>query len=55
INLIDGIREDFDDGFILIRASGTEHIIRLTAEFKTEKRLEEIKEKAEKIIRWAVQ
>lgn len=49
-NTIDGIREDFDDGFVLVRASGTEQAIRLTAEFRSGKRLEEITEKARKVI-----
>ncbi|MFH1394503.1 MAG: hypothetical protein ABII71_01365 [Candidatus Micrarchaeota archaeon] len=36
----DGIRVDEDDGWFLIRASGTEPIVRLTMEYKTAKRLE---------------
>ncbi|MFH0884901.1 MAG: hypothetical protein V1861_04285 [Candidatus Micrarchaeota archaeon] len=35
----DGIRIDEPDGWFLIRASGTEPIVRLTMEYKTEKRL----------------
>lgn len=53
-NTIDGVREDFADGFVLVRASGTEHAIRLTAEFKTKKRLEEMTEKARAIIKEAL-
>lgn len=49
-NTIDGIREDFDDGFVLVRASGTENAIRLTAEFKDEKQLKKIVEKTKQII-----
>lgn len=37
----DGIRIDEEDGWFLIRASGTEPVIRLTMEYKTEKRLHE--------------
>jgi phosphoglucosamine mutase len=36
----DGVRLDEDDGWFLIRASGTEPIIRLTVEYKTKERLE---------------
>lgn len=53
-NTIDGVREDFPDGFVLVRASGTEHAIRLTAEFKTEERLEEMAGKAREIIKEAL-
>jgi phosphoglucosamine mutase len=36
----DGVRLDEDDGWFLIRASGTEPIVRLTMEYKTKDRLE---------------
>jgi phosphoglucosamine mutase len=36
----DGIRVDEDDGWFLIRASGTEPIVRLTMEYKSKERLE---------------
>jgi phosphoglucosamine mutase len=36
----DGVRLDEDDGWFLIRASGTEPIIRLTMEYKTKERLD---------------
>ncbi|MEW6528611.1 MAG: hypothetical protein AB1391_01850 [Candidatus Micrarchaeota archaeon] len=49
-NMIDGIREDFEDGFVLVRQSGTENAIRLTAEFKDRKRLDEMIKKVRKII-----
>lgn len=49
-NLIDGIREDFSNGFVLIRASGTENTIRLTAEFKDSKKLKEMTDKAREVI-----
>lgn len=53
-NTIDGIREDFEDGFVLVRASGTEPIIRLTAEFANERRLKEVGGKARETIRACV-
>jgi phosphoglucosamine mutase len=40
ITTIDGLRVDEEDGWFLIRASGTEPIIRLTAEYKDKKKLE---------------
>ncbi len=49
-NTIDGIREDFEDGFVLVRASGTESAIRLTAEFRNWKRLREVAEKARTVL-----
>ncbi|MFC2038534.1 phosphoglucosamine mutase [Chloroflexota bacterium] len=42
VNNIDGTRLRFEDGWLLIRASGTEPKIRITAEAKTESRLHEI-------------
>jgi phosphoglucosamine mutase len=36
----DGVRVDEEDGWFLIRASGTEPIVRLTMEYKTKDRLE---------------
>ncbi|MDD5339631.1 MAG: hypothetical protein PHV13_00095 [Candidatus ainarchaeum sp.] len=36
----DGVRVDEEDGWFLIRASGTEPIVRLTMEYKTKERLE---------------
>lgn len=43
-NLIDGARVDFDDGWILIRPSGTEPIARIFSEAKSEKRSKELLE-----------
>lgn len=39
---VDGIRIDFDDSWVIIRASGTENYIRIFAEAKTQKRAEEL-------------
>ena len=42
VNTIDGVRVDFRDGWVLIRASNTEAIIRLSVEADSGKRLDEI-------------
>ncbi len=34
---VDGLRSDFDDGWVMVRASGTEPILRITAEGKDDK------------------
>lgn len=39
---LDGVRVDTDDGWFLVRASGTEPLVRLTAEARTELRAEEL-------------
>ncbi len=46
----DGIRLDEEDGWFLIRASGTEPIVRLTMEYKTKGRLEERKKELSSLI-----
>ncbi len=46
----DGLRYDFDDGWLLIRPSGTEPAIRLTCEFRTRERLQEQMKNAEKVL-----
>jgi phosphoglucosamine mutase len=47
----DGIRIDEEDGWVLIRASGTEPIVRLTMEYKTEEKLEKRKSELSALIR----
>lgn len=46
----DGIRIDEKDGWVLVRASGTEPIIRLTMEYGTKERLEERRKELIEII-----
>jgi len=48
---IDGVRLGLEDGWVLVRASGTEPIIRVTAEARTPGRANEIVKKAVKILR----
>jgi phosphomannomutase/phosphoglucomutase len=47
---IDGVRVDFSDSWALIRASNTSPKIRLTAEAKNQKRLQELKEEMQTLI-----
>ena len=50
----DGIRVDEEDGWFLIRASGTEPIIRLTMEYKKREKLEERKRELIEMIKSAL-
>ena len=50
ITTIDGLRVDEKDGWFLIRASGTEPIIRLTAEYKNKEKLDKRTDELRKII-----
>ncbi len=45
VNTMDGVRVDFPDGWVLIRASNTSPKIRITVEADNEERLREIKER----------
>jgi phosphoglucosamine mutase len=42
VSTIDGIKLNFEDGWLLIRASGTEPKIRVTAEAKGEARVRQL-------------
>jgi phosphoglucosamine mutase len=47
---IDGVRLDFEDGWILVRRSGTEPKIRITAEAKDAAMTKRLYEKASAIV-----
>jgi len=53
--LVDGVRVDFEDGWAIARASGTENVVRVFAEGKTQKRadslMKEYKEIVEQVLR----
>jgi phosphoglucosamine mutase len=49
--MIDGIRLELEDGWVLIRPSGTEPYIRLTAEAKTPERVREMAGRALKVLK----
>ncbi len=49
-NTLDGLRIDHEDYWVLIRPSGTEPVIRITAEAKDKETLEKIYQKARKTI-----
>jgi len=52
VNGIDGVRIDFPDSWVIIRASGTENYFRVFAEAKTEKGAESLmNEYAQKVSR----
>ncbi len=51
LSKIDGVRLTIEDGWILIRASGTEPLIRLTVEGKTLEAATRIKDTTEKLVR----
>jgi phosphoglucosamine mutase len=42
VETLDGVRVGLDDGWFLIRASGTQPIVRLTAEARSEGRTDEL-------------
>ncbi|MCK4327403.1 MAG: hypothetical protein KAW41_02900 [Candidatus Diapherotrites archaeon] len=50
VNTMDGVRIDFGDGWVLMRASNTEPIVRLTVEAKTAERVDELAAKFSKVL-----
>ncbi len=55
VTLLDGVRVDFPDGWILIRASNTSPFIRLTVEAEDKKTFERLERKFSGIIRQEIQ
>jgi phosphoglucosamine mutase len=47
---IDGLRLEFSDGWLLLRPSGTEPVIRLTAEARSRSRAEELMERGRSLV-----
>jgi len=52
---VDGYRAQYEDGWFLIRLSGTEPKIRITVESRTEVRVKALTEKAEEIVKRCIQ
>ena len=52
--LIDGVRVDFEDGWAIVRASGTENAMRIFAEGKTQKRAEGLMKEMADVVKAAV-
>ncbi|WP_254768532.1 phosphoglucosamine mutase [Salinilacihabitans rarus] len=50
VDTLDGVRVDAGDGWFLLRASGTEPVIRVTAEAREERRAEELYETATALV-----
>ena len=54
LTLVDGVRCDFDDGWAIARASGTEDYMRVFAEGKTKERADSLMKEYAEIVRAAV-
>jgi phosphoglucosamine mutase len=51
VETLDGVRVDLDDGWFLIRASGTQPLVRLTAEARSKSRSEELLSEARTLLK----
>ncbi len=51
LNLMDGIKVEFEDAWVLMRPSNTEPVIRLTIEAKSKKRFEQLKKEFLKLLK----
>lgn len=54
LTLIDGVRVDLDDGWVIVRASGTENAMRIFAEAKTQKRSEALMKEFKEVVEQAL-
>ncbi|MFA6907640.1 MAG: hypothetical protein WC263_02330 [Candidatus Micrarchaeia archaeon] len=54
LSVVDGLRYDFSDGWLLVRPSGTEPAMRITCEFREKKKLDETMAIAEKAVLAAI-
>ena len=50
VSTLDGVRVDLEEGWFLVRASGTQPLVRITAEAQTEDRLEAVFEEAQQLV-----
>jgi phosphomannomutase len=55
INTLDGLRLEFADSWMLIRASGTEPVIRVISESMSQKRTDELIGKGKKLVQSLVE
>jgi phosphoglucosamine mutase len=53
VRTLDGVRVDFDDGWVLVRASGTQPLVRITAEARDGERCGELFDTASAIVETA--
>jgi len=54
VDTLDGVYVDVDDGWVLLRASGTEPVVRLTVEARDESRAERLEADAVGILETAI-
>jgi phosphoglucosamine mutase len=55
VNLIDGIRLEFDDSWMLLRASGTEPSIRVLVESESKERMKELVDKGVEVVKNSIE
>lgn len=54
VNTLDGVRVDLDDAWFLIRASGTQPLVRVTAEARTDARTADVFDTARQLVTTAI-
>ncbi|GAB7095416.1 phosphoglucosamine mutase [Halolamina litorea] len=55
VTTVDGVRVDLDDGWFLVRASGTQPLVRITAEARDEERMASLLSTAEELVHEAIE